>query len=1627
MNESGSAKRRRLMTPVVAPVVSNRLSSAGSRDDRDTRRRRSRGESRGSRSHRSDHVRSRSHRGSGRSRSRRRHNERTHSRCGGRSRNRRGSRSRRGSDRSSSGCSRSSRSGRKRQSRPLSRHGSQRYRQLLNTSNNVQKSRNYVDDAVPPPNNEVEDQAPNYNLAHTRNPVDLRTPITLSKDCGTQDIASAFRDFIQIIKSEGNSKQAERFPVINNAVPEFDPAKRNQTIDMWITKVNECASIYNWSQRETIHYALPKLAGLAQRWYQGLPSVLFSWDEWQGKLRSAFPSTENYGQLLHEMLNCKAKFGDPLEDYFYDKTILLNRCKISGKEAVDCILFGIDDRSVRTGAEAVQYTDPDKLLVYLRSVKSIKRPEKLFHKTPAPDRAVRPGIIPKSDFKAMKCYNCGEEGHPSFRCKQPLKKCELCFKLGHLGTGCPNRKNAGPKPEEKSVLFITNKDNKDSKYFKKALINSEEITCFIDMGSQCTMMRESEANRIIKLWNVDNLPLLKGFGDGKVRAIGKCLVNVSIDSVGADTLVLIVPDNTLNIPLLVGQSFTEQDHITITKTSDSLQIASKNHCKDKILLYVSQDSIIRGLCEVDVYTQPIFDGDLIIEQKLRQEPRKEYEILRGYCNVKNGKGKLVMRGFSHREFMIPKDSLVLRTYPADILNVNLIEDRHYDTQKLTNPTLRKEHINREDISVDDQTDKETVSELLNLLNEFRDCFAFSTPEIGCTKATEMEIHLSDRTPVVYRPYRLSHSQRESARKIVNDLESCGIIRESHSDYASPIVLVKKKSGEDRMCIDYRALNKRTVKEHYPIPRIEDQIDNLSGNKYYTSLDLASGYYQVPVSESSKHLTAFVTPDGHYEFNRMPFGLANAPSTFQRTINKVLGNARFQHAFAYMDDVIIPSLDTDIGLKHLRSVLVLFREAGLTLNLSKCHFFMRNIEYLGFEINADGVKPGSRKIDAVKNFPRPSDQHTVRQFIGLASYFRRFVEKFSLIAKPLTQLLKKDSKWQWGEVEENAFVTLRKMLVERPVLAFYNPTFETQVHTDASKTGIGGILLQREKPCLPFKAVAYYSRQTSPEEQHYTSYDLETLAVVCSLQRFRVYLLGLHFKVVTDCNSLRATFEKKDMIPRVARWWNAMQEYDFEMEYRPGVSMAHVDALSRNPISTSNLTSDLSSSEHEVRQITVDWVATVQQNDPEIRRTIEMVNDKNLDSVLDAKTNFVVKRGLLYRKTDDGDRWVVPKGVRWHILKANHDEIGHFSFDKTFQKVKSDYWWPKMRRTIKKYVSSCLECAHAKGEGGKKAGELHPIPKIDCPFHTIHFDHLGPFVRSRKKNSYLFVIIEAFTKFIVLVPVKNTKASTSINALRHYIHLFGVPKRIISDRGSGFTSKQFQSYLSSLGVKHILNAVATPRANGQVERYNRTILGALTAANHGKPENIWDEKVSEVQWGLNNTINQGTGKTPAQGLFGMQLIGEGDASLRASIDLDEDRSVVDLQTIRKEVSEHIEKNQANQKKRYDRHRKRVTFNVGDLVRIEREIPATGQSRKLIPRYQGPYRVTQVINNDRYEIRDTPISRKNNRPFKSIVSVDKMFPWLVFNRDSGDSDIDDNYSDNDDINGEATTNDNDTIVH
>lgn len=1446
-----------------------------------------------------------------------------------------------------------------------------------------------------------------YSHSPNRSPVRDRCSADISGKANTSNnLGSSNENLSALLNFMNNflkSENSQKLHFDKNMIPEFDPTAKNHRIENWIAKVNECAQIYNWSEQQIPHFALPRLVGHAKKWYEGLYSVNRTWLQWQECLKKAFPSDSNYGNLLTEMLERRFKTGESLDNYYYDKTLLLNACEIFGKKAVDCIIHGLEDRTLKASASSGRFTEPEDLLCFLKDICNDRYDNKInkIKSTSNSNNDITCSFCKKlghtlKQCRALFCFNCKNQGHKISQCNQPIIKCDSCQKFGHKKEDCFKNKNKNNL--EKRVMNIDSSENQNSKFYKPVNINnnfSKMITAFIDFGSDCSLISKALVDEYGLVIKYDNVPVIKGIGNGTIVPIGKTEFRITIDKVESLINAFVISPLQLHVPLLIGQNFTELPHILVIKTKDSLAILNRNYTFPDIVeeaslvrLVICESTYIDKIGLIPCFTEDISDGIIFIPNSYRNYCEIEYWIQEGLYSVSKGKVSVFVVAPSTPVYF-KSHTLLVRAE-----KVKFSEDK---PKMCLQAQARFETIDYKEININNELTPQQRDAVYQLIQVYRSTFAQNLSELGCTNLTEMDLKLSDHTPVVYRPYRLSYKDRETVKNMVGELLQNGIIEESSSSYASPILLVSKKTGGQRLCVDYRTLNSRTIKDHFPLPRIEDQIDSLNGSKYFTNLDLTSGYYQIPISPDCRHLTAFITPDGLYQFKRMPFGLVNAPAVFQRTINKALklnsvdGNNK--PAEAYMDDIIVVSKDFNEGVQKLENTFKLLNEANLTLNIKKCNFFQTNIDYLGFEISYEGIKPGKTKIEAVKNFPTPKNVHEVRQFIGLASYFRRFIKDFSVIARPLTDLTKKNQIWNWSNDQIQSFDTLKEKLIQRPVLALYNPKYITELHTDASKIGLAGILLQKESENSPLKPIAFYSRKTTIDEQKFHAYDLETLAVITSLNRFRVYLLGISFTIVTDCNALRATFSKRDILPRIARWWLTLQEYDCNIIYRPNSNMLHVDALSRNPV-------DLVCEESEpeiLRTLAItqhDWLMSLQLTDPKISHIRQVLEDPKYNELVDIKQNFLIKDNKLFRKVGQNDfKWVVPKGARFQILRLNHDDVGHFSVEKTLARIKRDFWFPKMKKFVYKYVKSCIHCAYGKDSNGKKEGFLHPIPKPDIPFHTIHIDHLGPFVKSSRGNMYLLLIVDGYTKFCIIKPLRNLKTSATVKALDDVFSTFGFPTRLISDRGTTFTSKEFEKFCTDSKIKHILNAVSSPRSNGQVERYNQTVLGSLASYTDKLGETKWDQELRRIQWGLNNTLNKGIGKTPSEALFGRTL-NHAHENMFSDLFLESRDPNQSIEEIRSEITEHIEKDQVSQKQRFDKNRKSPTiYKIGDLVKINKQVPSNeGQSRKLLPKFSGPYKITKILDNDRYEVSTIPGTELGKRKYSNIWAVDQIKPWI-----------------------------------
>lgn len=460
--------------------------------------------------------------------------------------------------------------------------------------------------------------------------------------------------------------------------------------------------------------------------------------------------------------------------------------------------------------------------------------------------------------------------------------------------------------------------------------------------------------------------------------------------------------------------------------------------------------------------------------------------------------------------------------------------------------------------------------MLKLLRVYRNLTA-STGD--CPPATAMNVYhhidTGDTTPIMLKRRRQAQIEDGIVEENVDKMLKAGVIEEGDGAWGFPVVLVRKKDGEVRFCVDYRALNKVTKKDVYPLPRIDETLEALGGALLFSTLDLTAGYWQIMMAPNDRDKTAFTTKKGLYRFVRMPFGLTNAPSTFQRLMNSVLRGLTWTTCLVYLDDIVIFTRGgIERHVVELATVLERLSAAGLTLKLKKCMFATRSMEYLGHELSGEGVRPLERLVTAVRDFPRPTDATEVKRFVHIAGYYRRFVPGFGTMMAPLTKLLRKDVNWEWCESQNAAFETVKQVLTTKPLLRYPNFQLPFRVVTDASHVGLGACLIQDGGD--GWRPIAYASKVNSPTESKYGITELECLAVVWAIKLFRPYLYGRRFTIVTDHAALKWLMTSPNLTGKLHRWAITLQEFDFDVQYRPGNTNVVADALSRAPVVSTTL-------------------------------------------------------------------------------------------------------------------------------------------------------------------------------------------------------------------------------------------------------------------------------------------------------------------------------------------------------------------------------------------------------------------------------------------------------------------------
>ena len=761
-----------------------------------------------------------------------------------------------------------------------------------------------------------------------------------------------------------------------------------------------------------------------------------------------------------------------------------------------------------------------------------------------------------------------------------------------------------------------------------------------------------------------------------------------------------------------------------------------------------------------------------------------------------------------------------------------------------------------------------------------DVFALCDEELGETDLVSHSIDTGNTKPVKAFPRRRPHALRAELEEEMTKLMDMGCIEPSNSSYASPLVLVRKKNGGLRVCVDYRNVNKDTVPDKYPIPRIDELVD-MVGRKQptiFSSLDLMHGYHQVKMSDDDKHKTAFTCHLGLYQYRRMPFGLTNAPATFQRLMAQLFSGPEWDFVFVYLDDILIASASMDEHLEHVEKVLKRLIQAGLRLKPSKCTFATTEIQYLGHTLTPMGVKPNDSKVMAVKDFPRPQTVKQVKSFLGLANFYRRHIPGMAVISRPLTDLTRKNcTEFVWTSVCEESFEEIKRLLVTAPLLHPPKLDKEFFLWTDASEKGFGAILEQEDDEGKRHP-IAYANRATNSAEQKYAPTELEVAALVFALEHFQVYLLGGKVTVFTDHQALVSAYIpylKSQTKGLLARWYLRLSPFlpNLILKYKPGTTNQAADALSRAPLSPGKVMHI----EMEVVGSLTSKIQESQREDKDLLQLIEYMENGSLPEdpvaakkiATQALKGYYFVDGILFFEdsaVSGRRRMVVPTQSRRQVLLENHSAVfaGHFGPKKLLQQVSQQYYWPGMKGDAYQVCKSCITCLSTQGH------ERRTKPPLKCidvgePFECIGMD-IKEFDKSSKGNQYALVFQDYLTKWPEVYPLPDHKAPTVAGCLADLIWRHGVPSRIIHDRAPEFLSSVLQDTAAVFGVQQLPTSGGHPQTDGLVERLNRTLKAMLTklVAKNGRD---WDTKLGPVLMAYRTTPQTSTGESLFYLLYG----------------------------------------------------------------------------------------------------------------------------------------------------------------
>lgn len=1071
-------------------------------------------------------------------------------------------------------------------------------------------------------------------------------------------------------------------------------------------------------------------------------------------------------------------------------------------------------------------------------------------------------------------------------------------------------------------------------------VNGKKLGALIDTGSMVTTICQSSYCTLVpkpQLHALSDFSLdISGANGAKVPYIGYSILDITIPNVDLSSFsvpVLIVPDTkySTSVPMIVGTNvLTHVRSSGVSGFPSAFQNAFASLAGDHTVPVTSMNErvVVVKPFETATVTGKVRSVGKMSVGVTEPHDSSNLNICPRLVKVSSGTSfsRIPVRicNLTARPL-----SIFPRTSLCNLQDVEVV--RTVDPAEGCIPRSHNQDKSLDDLGItipSDTLSKEQIDQARAFLSSWKHIFSSGPTDLGCTNLVEHGIELTDPIPFKEPYRRIPPGMFEEVREHLKDMLEAGAIRPSQSPFSSNIVLVRKKDGSLRFCIDYRKLNNRTVKDAYALPRIEETIDSLVGSRFFSKLDLRSGYWQVAMKEQDKCKTAFqVGPLGFFECNRMAFGLTNAPATFQRLMERCMGELHLKECLIYLDDIIIFSDSIESHFRRLDAVFKRLEKAGLKLKGTKCEFFQTQVNYLGHVVSQNGVETDPDKLKVLKDWPVPTCVKELRSFLSFSSYYRRFVPGFAQIAKPLNDLLvghptnkkAKTSKpavsWTWGQKQQEAFTTLIDKLTSPPILAYADYSKPFILNVDASCNGLGAVLYQEHNG--KERVVAYASRGLRANERNYPVHKLEFLALKWSIcDKFHDYLYGNSVKVRTDNNPLTYVFSSAKLDAMSHRWLAALSAYDIQIHYRSGKQNLDADVLSRLPKPDNDykvLFSDaikallqahssvpeslpamecvsfaqqvLKDNPSDIHSIgtsfqTVDW-KDEQAKDPAISRVIEILRaghrltERQRASEPSAVRKFLkewnslfFKDGVLFRKGSlsgfEVHQLVLPECFYDRVFHGLHDEAGHQGRDRTISLLKSRFYWPQIDQFVEHRIRNCHRCIHRKTLD-RNAAKLVSV-ESHHPMELVCMDFLSLEMSSGGFENIL-IITDHFTRFSQALPSKNQTARTTAKLLfDSFISHYGFPSRLHSDQGRNFESEVIRELCKLAGVEKTRTTPYHPQGNGMPERFNETLLNMLGTLEEEQKSN-WKAHLPTMVHAFNSTRHDSTGFTPHFLMFG----------------------------------------------------------------------------------------------------------------------------------------------------------------